>query len=241
MMRLWKEEYTRPTKRGGSVAMSVVVHSALIVVAVIATNPPQGMVSSLYELANRVIYVAPPVREPPRPGTEERLKYTEGSPIGSGAGFARSAMPSTERPSDQIAFSRPGDLGTDVKNTPQTERITGTDSVFTEIEVDSAATTDPTSAAPQYPLALLKLGIEGSAKVRYVVDSTGAADPMTLEIVKATRIEFAVAVREALPLMHFVPARVGPRRVRQLVEQEFNFRIAKPDTAAAPPLKKPPQ
>jgi hypothetical protein len=69
------------------------------------------------------------------------------------------------------------------------------------------------------------------------VDSLGKADLNTLEIVRASRIEFAVAVREALPLMRFTPARMGPKAVPQLVEQPFNFRIQKPDTAAA---KRPP-
>jgi len=32
-------------------------------------------------------------------------------------------------------------------------------------------------------------------------------------------------VRAAIPYMRFFPAKVGPRRVRQLVEQEFSFKI----------------
>ena len=74
--------------------------------------------------------------------------------------------------------------------------------------------------------------------VRYVVDSLGRADVSTLEVVNASRVEFAVAVREALPNMHFTPARMGAKAVPQLVEQPFNFRIQKADTTKA--AKKPP-
>jgi hypothetical protein len=34
-----------------------------------------------------------------------------------------------------------------------------------------------------------------------------------------------LAVRAALPYMRFFPAKVGAKKVRQLVEQEFSFKI----------------
>ena len=241
LMRYWKEEYARPIHRGPSTAMSVVVHGGLIVLAVIATNPPDGLVQSLYELANRVVYVAPPPRMASTEGSIKRLQFVDAGPIGLGSGFARAPLPGPEPKKEQVVFSpTPGDMGTDLVAALGARRFRGLDSVFTIVEVDSAVATDPTSIAPAYPSALLKLGVEGSVKVRYVVDSTGIADPSTLEVVKASRVEFAVAVREALPNMRFVAAKMGPRRVRQLVEQEFNFRIVRPvDTVKVTP-KKPP-
>jgi hypothetical protein len=57
------------------------------------------------------------------------------------------------------------------------------------------------------------MGIEGSVMVRYVVDSFGRADLATLKIVRATRIEFAVAVREALILRERQLVRPQPEQV----------------------------
>jgi hypothetical protein len=68
--------------------------------------------------------------------------------------------------------------------------------------------------------------------VRYVVDTLGRADPYTLEVLRASRVEFAMAVREALPFMRFTPARMGAKAVPQMVEQPFNFRIMRPDTTS---------
>jgi hypothetical protein len=240
MMRLWREDYTRPVSRGPSAAMSIAVHSALIAGAVIATNPPEGLVTSLYELANRVIYVAPPPRSTGAPGSDARLQYTEIAPIGPGSGFARAPVPSGDRKPDQVLFTlTPGDLGTEKEASVESAVSRGIDSVFTLVDVDSAVSTDPTSSAPAYPEGLIKLGIEGFVKARYVVDSTGLADSATLEVVEASRVEFELAVRQALPKMHFIPARIGPRKVRQLVEQQFNFRILRPADTLPPP-KKPP-
>ncbi len=97
------------------------------------------------------------------------------------------------------------------------------------LEVDSAATHDPTSAAPVYPPALEARGVEGHVIVRFVVDSTGLVDMSTVMTVEATAAEFDRAVRDALPKMKFRPARVGERSVRQLAEQLFKFEVARND------------
>jgi outer membrane biosynthesis protein TonB len=108
------------------------------------------------------------------------------------------------------------------------------DNAFTVLEVDSAIVRDPASAAPEYPPHLLQGGIEGSAAVRFVVDSTGEVDILTYRVLKTTHSDFAVSVRRALPLMHFKPAVYAGKRVRQLVEQSFSFRISPQDGVTRP-------
>lgn len=242
MMRLWREEYTRPDRRAAGTATSVAVHAALITLAVIATNPPEGLVNSLYTLANKVVYVAPPPRLPNTEGSREQLRYVETAPLGEGAGFLRAPLPDNEPLKRDMVFTpKAGDLGTEQADAPDVRRFASYDTVFTIAQVDSAVTVDPASAAPVYPPALQKLGVEGSVMVRYVVDSLGRADLSTLQIIRSSRIEFAIAVREALPNMRFTPARMGAKAVPQLVEQPFNFRIQKTDTAVSTePVKKPP-
>ena len=100
----------------------------------------------------------------------------------------------------------------------------------TELDVDSAVVRDPLSAAPEYPPSLLSKGISGSASVRYVVDTLGVVDTISYRVVAATHVDFAAAVRRALPGMRFRPAIQRGHKVRQWVEQTFNFRIAPRDT-----------
>ena len=147
LMRYWKEEYVRPIHRGPSTAMSVVVHSGLIVLAVIATNPPDGLVQSLYELANRVVYVAPPPRMASTDGNLKRLQFVDAGPIGLGSGFARAPLPGPERNSEQLVFTpTPGDMGTDLVASLGARRFRGLDSVFTIVDVDSAGDIDSCDA-----------------------------------------------------------------------------------------------
>src|SRR5262249_15417912 len=113
-----------------------------------------------------------------------------------------------------------------------------TDSVFTVLDVDTAVVRSANSAAPAYPLKLLEARITGSVSAQYVVDTTGFADTSSFHVMKATNPGFVQAVREALPYMRFKPAKIGPLKVRQLVEQTFTFRITN-DTVVAPPRKRP--
>src|SRR3954468_13792117 len=141
MMRFWRDEYARPERRGPSTMMSIVVHGVLILLAVLATNPPPGL-ESLWQLANRVYYLPPPVRLAAGVNQTAQLQYSEISPVGSGAGFARSPIPTGE-PTRNLTFNVPGDLGTELTGRAESRNRRGTDSVFTVVDVDSSVTTDP--------------------------------------------------------------------------------------------------
>jgi hypothetical protein len=96
---------------------------------------------------------------------------------------------------------------------------------FFEFQVENpAAPVGGTS--PRYPDALRAAGVAGEVVAMFVVDATGLADTASLKILRATRPEFAEAVKTALPGMRFRPAQVGDRAVRQLLQQEFKFAIA---------------
>jgi hypothetical protein len=60
-------------------------------------------------------------------------------------------------------------------------------------------------------------------------------------VLQSTNTEFTSAVRDVLPYMRFEPARIGPAKVRQLVQQQFTFKITEPvaATSAKPAPRKP--
>ncbi len=111
------------------------------------------------------------------------------------------------------------------------------ETAVSELEVDSTVIRDPTSTAPAYPPLLLRQAVTGSVTARYVVDTLGAVDTLSIQVLAATRFEFEDAVRQALPGMRFRPAIQRGRRVRQWVEQTFHFRITRRDTV---PTSEPP-
>jgi len=236
-MRLWLDSYARPTPAGsGAViaAASVALHVLLIGVAIIGTAPAPGAANdSKFALANRVFYIPPPDRVAPQSGTREAIHFVVLSPVGLGAGFGPGTLDS-KKPVGMEPTPLAGSVFHDSITAPPIPRMYGEDTVFTVLEVDSAVVRSESSAAPAYPAELLSKGITGSVKARYIVDTTGYADTTTFQVVRATDPGFVTAVRAALPFMRFSPAKIGIRKVAQLVEQEFTFKINIPkDTVVA--------
>jgi protein TonB len=99
--------------------------------------------------------------------------------------------------------------------------------VYLDFQLEKPASLAPNSAGPAYPDILRQAGIEGEAVVSFVVDSTGRVDLGTFRVIRATHELFVVAVKNALPRMRFIPAELGEKRVRQLVQQPYSFAIVK--------------
>lgn len=231
MMRLWVESYSRSTPVSSSAVISVFAHVLLIGGAISATRRPANLDSDWIE--NRAYYLPPPNRMPAQEGSRETIKYIELAPEGIGSGLGKSGFGGGEPALHDIA-AKIGDLGRDLTSTEAAQPLAGPDSVFTQLDVDSTVSRYPGSAAPAYPAEMLKQGVQGSVVTQYVVDTTGFADTTSLRILSTTHAEFADAVRAALPYMRFFPAKVGDRKVRQLVEQEFSFKIEQAASQTTP-------
>jgi len=123
--------------------------------------------------------------------------------------------------------------GKDSVTAPSVPPTKGQDSVYSVIDVDIAVVRSASSAAPAYPLKLLEKHVTGYVNAQYIVDTTGFADTTSFVVLQSTNTEFTSAVRDVLPYMRFEPARIGLSKVRQLVQQQFTFKITEP-VAAAP-------
>lgn len=104
------------------------------------------------------------------------------------------------------------------------------DSVFSAIAVDSEVTRYDWSIAPVYPDSLYREGAEGLVEAEFVVDTTGRVDLGTVRILRSTHARFRESVEAALAGMQFRPAWRGLRKVRQLVDQRFAFRLIRPSS-----------
>lgn len=98
--------------------------------------------------------------------------------------------------------------------------------VLYEFQVEKPVTQAEGSMAPKYPDILRQAGVEGEVLVSFVVNEEGRADAESFKVLRSTHELFATAVRTALPAMRFVPAQVGGKKVKQLVQQPFSFSLA---------------
>jgi TonB family C-terminal domain len=229
-MRLWLQSYAPATTATPSVFVSVAAHAVLIGAAVYGTGVRSRELAE--DITQRVYYLPPPDRVPASEATVERVQYVD---VGNGARVAglenpTGAPPGAPRP-DERKGGRGAD-GVDPVDRPSTVPVPSDDSVYSILNVEETAVRTEGSAAPAYPPALIQQGIEGSVLANFVIDTTGRADSTSIEILQATHPLFVQSVRTAIPGMRFSPAMVQGRKVRQMVEQRFQFRITPPAVAA---------
>ncbi len=105
--------------------------------------------------------------------------------------------------------------------------IGSTDGVFHADQVEKQVSLIPGSALPRYPEALRSSGVEGQVIALFVVDERGLPESDSVRFLRSDNALFEDAVRRALPRMHFIPAEIGGRRVRQLVQMPFVFMIGR--------------
>ncbi len=200
-------------------SVSLLSH-AVVTWGVIAIAPaPLPDASSDPLVASRFLY--PLMQQQPRP-SQEHVSYVGmlGRSKQTAPAMAKGGV--TPGPSPEI------ELAVAPAPPPPPPAESESSEAFSELEVDVTAERDPESEGPTYPDSLLEKKIEGEARVRFVIDSTGHADASSFAVLETNQSAFAEAVRMALPRMKFKPASIGKKPVAQSVEQTFLFRITRP-------------
>jgi Gram-negative bacterial TonB protein C-terminal len=220
MMKFWVERYLRTAAPLSSAVVSVAVHAALIGASVAATAGA-GVEEKFLPENNIVRFLAPPNRSAGQQPRREMIRYVAiAIPEGTAGGAA-------VQPIESIKQDEPIS-GLDERDAFPLPELDGADSVFSVLQVDSTASRYEWSAAPAYPPKMLESKLEGFVEAQWVVDEEGYADTTSIRIVTASHPEFAKSVLDALPFMRFKPAKIGRTTVRQLVQQDFSFRISPP-------------
>jgi len=230
-MRLWVHSYAPTTAAAPSAMLSVAAHVVLIGAAVYGTGAQSKQLAE--EIAQRVYYLPPPDRIPASESLAERIQFVD---VGNGArltGVESSTGTPAGKPIPEEEQGGRGAPGVEPVDQPSTMPVPSTDSVYSILNVEESAVRSEGSSAPIYPPELIEKGIEGAVLTNFVIDTTGRADTTTIEILQATHPLFVESVRTAIPGMRFSPASVQGRKVRQVVEQRFQFRITPPVAAPA--------
>jgi protein TonB len=216
-----------PVRMGASV--SIATHVALVLALALGTRQAAVRDSEVQEsiIEAAIRYLLPPDKQEAA-SEEAQAQYTNRMGTLPPPSALKYGTPLPEKTGTNA------ENDTDASAQMSLAEAASAQDAFTLTDVDTTAARDPDSAAPAYPVFLKSRGIEGAAVVRFVVDTTGRADPASFQLVETDHPLFGAAVRDALPGMKFRPASIGTRKVRQLVEQPFIFRIVRPGT---PPPK----
>ena len=98
---------------------------------------------------------------------------------------------------------------------------------YFEFQVEKPVKLASGSANPTYPAELKAANVSGVVLAQFVVDTLGRVEASTFKVLKSDHQLFTEAVKDVLPSLRFVPAEVGGRKVKQLVQQPFTFATSK--------------
>jgi len=230
------ESKPKKQRSTGSTIFSIGFHSVLIGLAAWATA--HAAIENQKEKEEKITFVdvkpkeepPPPKKMPPAPPKD--VTVAPPPPKGFQVLVAPPDIPKvipdvdlTKRVTSEADFSGKGVAGGVAKGVVGGTGPVGADNTtYFEFQVERPAEglKGPT---PNYPETLRAAGVEGVVKAQFVVDTSGHAEPGSLKIISSDNELFSAAVRSALPRMRFRPAEVGGRKVRQLVEQPFQFSL----------------
>ena len=231
---------SKPKKQrqtGGTVA-SIVMHSILVGLAVYATA--NAAIQNEKPKQEKIDFVETPKDEPPPPKDEPPpppppdIVAAPPPPKGFQVLTAPVEIPDvipdidlSKKVTDENDFSGKGVAGGVAKGVEGGKAVVQSDQPYFEFQVEKPVGPAPGSTSPRYPDMLRQAGVEGEVLAQFVVDTTGRAEAGSLKILKSSHDLFIQSVKNALPQMRFIPAEVGGRKVKQLVQQPFTFSISK--------------
>ena len=232
------ESKPKKERRGGGTVTSIVVHSILVGLAVYATA--NAAIRNEKPKQEKIDFVETPKDEPPPPKEEPPpppppdVVVAPPPPKGFQVLTAPVEIPDvipdidlSKKVTDEADFSGKGTAGGVAKGVEGGKAVVQSDQPYFEFQVEKPVVPAPGSVAPRYPDMLRQAGVEGEVLAQFVVDTTGKAEAGSLKILKSSHDMFVQSVKNALPNMKFIPAEVGGRKVKQLVQQPFTFSISK--------------
>ena len=231
------ETNAKKQRSEGGTLMSLVLHSGLIVLAVVATANAGEQLPT--EKPEKVDFVEPPRQEEPPPSEAAAALPPEAiaaPPLPKGFQVLQPPMdiPSVIPPIDlskngidERDFTARGVRGGTDDGIVGVEapRVVDAGATYLDTQVDRAVVQLPGRGSPSYPSMLQSQGVKGRVVAQFVVDTTGRADVSTFRVLESSHELFSKSVERALSEMRFVPAEVRGQKVKQLVQQPFVFDI----------------
>ena len=223
-------------KRSGGTIISIVLHAALISAAVVLTKKTADALEKPKE--EKVVLQENKKEPEPEKPKEQPKQQQPVAQVAPPKGFQVITPPIdipdvipdvdlSKKATDEADFSGKGVQGGVAKGVEGGTGPVISDQPYFDFQVEKAAAAIPGSGSPAYPEMLKSSGVEGEALVQFIVDTTGRAELGSFKVLRASHDAFGQAVKAALPRMRFLPAEIGGRKVRMLVQQPFAFALNK--------------
>jgi TonB family protein len=225
-------------RRTGGTLVSIAMHTGILGLAVVLTTRGTHRALPKPPDAVPVVYINPMPRQAPAPAPAPEQPQAVVPKVPALPSIAVPTVPPVKIPTelptiDPSTIAPPTDWTTHPAapvNTTGTGTGSGESSgpvngVWDASAVDQAVSARAGNPAPEYPLMLRAAHVEGHVDVRFVVDTLGRAEPASIQVIASAHDRFSDAVRQAILHSRYTPAMAHGVRVRQLVEQRFEFEL----------------
>ena len=229
MLETLLESQSRKSRSAGGTTVSVAAHTLLIAGAVYATTQARPAPQRPREVISR--FYVPPSPTPTARSTPATTRQTRAA--GRTLIFVEPKLSIDVPPIDVTGIvSRPDDFSATPIGTASSvstgQAGGGNDAApLRADQVEKQVAVVPGAAPPRYPEVLRSAGVQGQVTALFVVDEQGRAEEQSVRFLRSDNSLFEDAVRVALRRMRFIPAEVGGRKVRQLVQMPFVFTLAR--------------
>ena len=214
--------------------VSIVIHTALIGGAVYGTLQAKEAIEKPKQ--EKVEFVEMKKDEPPPPEKQPPPEIVAAPPPPKGFQVLTApikipdVLPDidlSKKVTDEADFSGKGVQGGIAKGVVGGQ--VSADQTYYEFQVEKQVAPAPGSGGPRYPDMLRSANVEGEVLVQFVVDTTGRVEMSNpqFKIIKTSHELFTNSVKQYLSSARFYAAEIGGRKVKQLVQQPFNFTLTK--------------
>ena len=216
----------------GASLVSTLFHGALIGISVIATanagaEPEEEAVQKIDFVDVKKDEPPPPTDEPP---PEELLAPPppKGFQVLAAPVNIPDVIPEIDLSkalTNEDDFSGKGVAGGLASGVVGGTGVVNQDQTYFDFQVEKPAASLPGSPGPRYPDILRAGGVEGTVLAQFEVDTTGRVNIPSFRVLRSDHAMFEQSLRSALPNLRYLPAEIGGRKVKQLVQQAFTFAL----------------
>ena len=219
---------------GGQI-VSIVLHGALMAAAVYATAHAKDVIDEVKEEKVEFVEVKKeepppePEKAPPPPDVVVAPPPPKGFQVLTAPVEIPDVLPDidlTKKVTDEADFSGKGVAGGVAKGVEGGTGPVQTDQPYFEFQVEKPVVAAG-NCSPRYPDILRSANVEGEVLAQFVVDADGRVEPNSFKPLKTSHELFTAAVRSTLLNCRYIAAEVGGRKVKQLVQQPFQFALQK--------------
>ena len=232
------ESKAKKQRSVGGTILSVILHTGIIAGAVYATAHAATATEKPKE--EKVEFVEmkkdeppPPKNEPPPPPPPD-VAVAPPPPKGFQVLTAPVEIPDvipevdlSKKVTDEADFSGKGVQGGIAKGAVGGTGPVVQDQPYFEFQVEKPVVPAPGNSGPRYPEILKSANVEGEVLAQFVVDTTGRVEMGTFKVLKSSHDLFTQAVKTSLQNAKYLAAEVGGKKVKQLVQQPFQFQLTK--------------